>query len=283
MAVLSVDLANKSYNNIGAVILRPQQGCTRVELLRITLTGRPSPDVLADSLNKHCEMAGIQIILLDGPQGWRAFGTGLEHSRRCERELNTPAKTGLPGSVKPANYLGFVTFSIAVFDALTSRGWERLPSLYSPIASEARILIESFPLSAWRALGIRPLPAKGKCKQKDLDDCLAALNAIVPLEIPNIPNHDQLQALVAGLAGLAVERRHWKECTAVGLPPSMDGGHWREGFIVNPTRATPAVDSRETSGKSLGKSFVDPLVDHEAGSSPNCVKTDDQDLKLLSY
>jgi hypothetical protein len=257
VAVLSVDLANKSYDDIGVVILRQQQGRIRVALLPVALTGGPSPDVLAGFLNMHAETAGIRILLLDGPQGWMALGTGLAHSRRCERELNTPAKTGLPGSVKPANYLGFVTFSIAVFDALTDRGWKRLPSLHSPIASGTRILIESFPLSAWRALGLRPLPAKGKCKQKDLDDCLAALKAIVPLEMPGIPNHDQLQAVVAGLAGLAVERRDWRGCVVAGLPPSMDTGHWREGFIVNPTRATPAVGSgcRNTEESQISPTF----------------------------
>jgi len=246
MAVLSVDLANKSYADIGAVVLRHERDHIRAERLRVEPTGAPLPDVLAAFLNEYCEKAAIRILLLDGPQGWMAPATGLAHSRRCERELNTPAKTGLPGSVKPANYLGWVTFSIAVFDALTSRGWERLPSR-SPITQKAKVLIESFPLSAWRALNLTPLPAKRKCKKQDLDDCFAALKAIVPLQMSFVPNHDELQALVAGFAGLAVERNDWQRCAVAGLPPTMDAGSWREGFIVNPTRAV---------FKSVGTSVV---------------------------
>ena len=53
-------------------------------------------------------------MLLDGLQGWKNPANGLKHSRLCERILNTPAKTGILGRVKPVNYTKFVEFSIAV-------------------------------------------------------------------------------------------------------------------------------------------------------------------------
>jgi hypothetical protein len=49
-----------------------------------------------------------------------------------------------------------------------------------------------------------------------------------------MPTHDQLQAIVSGLAGLAIESNRWSDCAVEGVPPVFEGGHWREGYIVNP-------------------------------------------------
>ena len=54
--------------------------------------------------------------------GWKAGDNGLEHARVCERALASQGKTGLRGVTKPGNYVGFITFSIKLFDALESRG-----------------------------------------------------------------------------------------------------------------------------------------------------------------
>lgn len=150
--------------------------------------------------------------------------------------MNTPAKTGLPGFVKPANYREFVSFSIEVFDALCNVGWVRLSCVGAALHSNSRVVIESFPLSAWRSLGIAPLPSKPKTKSTELETRLLALGGILPLHLSGTPTHDQLQAVVAGLAGLAVERNAWKACAAAGLPPFAYDGCWREGFILNATR-----------------------------------------------
>jgi hypothetical protein len=37
---------------------------------------------------------GAAALLIDGPEAWKDPDNGLQHSRVCERELNTPAKTG---------------------------------------------------------------------------------------------------------------------------------------------------------------------------------------------
>jgi len=236
MAVLSVDLAYRKYADVGAVVLERGQGLIQCELLRIPLTGAPSPDALAEYLDRFCLQEGIRLLLLDGPQGWKGKDNGLTHSRRCERELNTPAKTGEPMSVKPANYGGFVRFSIAVYDALATRGWQRLSRVRSSLGPTRRVLIEAFPLSAWRSLRIAPLPAKARTRPAELASRLAALQELFPLRLSGAPTHDQLQAVVSGLAGLPLERNEWEACAVAGVPPVAEEGYWREGFIVNPVR-----------------------------------------------
>jgi hypothetical protein len=206
------------------------------ELLPIPLAGQPSPIDLARFLNQYCADVGARVLMLDGPQVWRAVDSALTHSRACERELNTPAKTGLPGFVKPANYRTFVSFSVGVFDALCNLGWTRLLRVGVALQLNSRVAIESFPSSAWHSLGIAPLPAKQKTKSPDFEPRLLALGSILPLHLSGRPTHDQLQAVVAGLAGLAIEMNAWNACAVAGLPPFACDGYWREGFIVNATR-----------------------------------------------
>jgi hypothetical protein len=235
VAIISVDLAYKTYSDVGAVVLREHRDHVCGELLPIPLAGQPSPADLARFLNQYCADAGVRVLLLDGPQGWKAVDSALADSRCCERELNTPAKTGLPGSVKPAAYLEFVSFSIQVFDEMCNLGWVRLSCVGAALHPKSRVVIESFPLSAWRSLRIAPLPAKRKTKAKDLEASLQALGGILTLHLSGTPTHDQLQAVVAGLAGLAVEKNNWNACVAAGVPPFADHGCWREGFILNAT------------------------------------------------
>ena len=239
VAVLSVDLAYKNYADVGAAVLERDQGLIQCQLVRIPLTGAPSPEALAEYLDRFCFREGIRLLLLDGPQGWKAKDNGLRHSRQCERKLNTPAKTGEPMSVKPANYGVFVSFSIAVYDALGARGWQRLSTVGSALEPTRRILIESFPLSAWRSLGIAPLPAKAKAQPADLASRVAELQELFPLRLSGTPTHDQLQAVVSGLAGLALEHNEWETCAVAGLPPALEEQYWREGFIVNVVRPDP--------------------------------------------
>lgn len=112
-----------------------------------------------------------------------------------------------------------------------------------PKNSRDHILIESYPYAAWKALGIRPLPAKRRATVCDLAEAFAALKAVAPVTVNRPPNHDQLQAIVGGLAGLALEARDQAGARIVGSTPRREGGHWREGFIVvpEPTRPWPNV------------------------------------------
>lgn len=234
VAILSVDLAYKTYSDIGLVVLDTEGGKIDCTAIKIPLEGDPLPDRLAEVIDDQSYERGIEIVLLDGPQGWKAENNGLIHSRVCERELNTPAKTGLPKTVKPANYRPFVMFSIAVFDSLTALGWSRLSTIHPGRLNRA--VIESFPLSAWRSLALSPLPAKSKTKSADITSRLASLEEVVPLSVSGTPTHDELQAIVSGLAGLALECGESQNCALSGISPSFEGGYWREGFIVKPTR-----------------------------------------------
>jgi hypothetical protein len=191
VAVLSVDLAYKKYRDIGAVILEQEgAGAIRYDLLTIPLSGVPSSSDLAEWINKTCLARGIRILLLDGPQSWKSSINGLKHSRQCERGLNTPAKTGEPMSVRPSGYAPFVSFLISIFDALSSFGWERLTACGNELQPTVRVLVESFPLSAWRSLGIKHLPAKRRSRAADLESRLAWLAEVFPISLRGTLNHD---------------------------------------------------------------------------------------------
>ena len=226
----------------------PPEPCISCEILTWNQTGleaTPDPDakfgsskvdaeILAGRLNHLCGTRNIRVILLDGPQAWKSRHNGLEHARVSERQLNTAAKTGLPGMVKPLSYRPFAEFCLDVYDALCRRGWRRLDTREQPGSPPERVLIESYPHAAWKSLGIKPLPSKRRAKISDLAEAFGALRAIVPIAVNRPPNHDQLQAIVAGLAGLSLDERNAAGARIVGAPPRREDGHWREGYIVLP-------------------------------------------------
>ena len=160
MTTVSIDLAYGDYADMGVAVINAAQSDLAVEFVGVALSGPPHPEHLARWLVGVCQHYGATVLLLDGPQGWKDAANGLEHSRQCERALNTPAKTGLPGEVKPKSYGRFVAFSITVFDALAAHGWARYTG-----AEQRRpgIACESFPLGAWRSLQLPPVPAKRGC------------------------------------------------------------------------------------------------------------------------
>jgi hypothetical protein len=151
-----------------------------------------------------------------------------------ERQLNTAAKTGLPGMVKPVTYRAFAEFCLDVYDGLCRRGWKRLEAVVQPGVAPERVLVESYPYAAWKSLGLKPLPSKRRCKVSDLAEAYGALRALIPFTTNRPPNHDQLQAIVGGLPGLALEEHNAAGARIVGRPPHREDGHWREGYIVLP-------------------------------------------------
>lgn len=253
MAVLSVDLACRRWSDLGVVVLSraasplsaPPVTCEIILLHPPGLDafrdqGPIDPEILAGRLNHLCAVRNIRILMLDGPQAWKSAENGLQHARVSERQLNTAAKTGLPGMVKPATYRSFAEFCMDVYDALCRRGWRRLQTQPQPdrpgpsAASPERVLVESYPHAAWKSLQLKPLPAKRRARVSDLAEAYAALRAVVPFTTNRPPNHDQLQAIVGGLPGLALEERNPAAMLIVGNPPHREQGHWREGFIVVP-------------------------------------------------
>lgn len=235
MRILSIDLAYRDYRDIGVALLEPGGAQVLVAFHPIRGFGVPLANATAEKIASRAAELEADIILVDGPQGWKDPNSPHPHSRVCERVLNTPAKTGLPGHVKPANYAPFVAFSIEVFNALDALGWPR----YGGAQTSARhTTVESFPLSAWRSLGLRILPAKAKATEQDIQDRLASLTAMFDLKVDQVPNHDELQALVSGLAGIALLRGDTNAFRIEGVAPFILDGTVREGVIVNPARRT---------------------------------------------
>ncbi|MGP8270134.1 MAG: hypothetical protein ACLQLH_08715 [Terracidiphilus sp.] len=270
MAILSVDLAFRRWTDLGIVVLdrvRAPQSLNRAEPgLRLQPLFSPpvesaqfpiaceiipslAPDadlgpgpvdanILAGRLNHLCAVRGIRVMMLDGPQAWKSSSNGLLHARVSERQLNTAAKTGLPGMVKPLTYRPFAEFCLDLYDALCRRGWRRLETRDQPGSpqdqNQERVLVESYPFAAWKSLGIKPLPSKRRARISDLAEAYGALRSLIPITTNRPPNHDQLQAIVGGLPGLALEEHNPAGARIVGNPPRREEGHWREGFIVLP-------------------------------------------------
>jgi hypothetical protein len=276
MAILSVDLAYRSWNDLGVVVLDRDRNWKAPAGSALGLLGTPirceifpsladpgetgplvtqriDPNILAGRLNHLCTQKNIRVLLLDGPQAWKSRHNGLEHARVSERQLNCAAKTGLPGMVKPITYRAFAEFCVDVYDALCRRGWRRLetrdrPSIDQPCAGSERVLIESYPHAAWKSLGLKPLPSKRRCRVSDLAEAYAALNALMPFTTNRPPNHDQLQAIVGGIPGLALDEHNAAAAKIVGNPPCREDGQWREGFIVLPLPPVVAPGSVRISG-----------------------------------
>ncbi len=236
--VVSIDLAKKSWASNGLVVLRGSRDRIDCELVSLENdSDPPTAEALAERLDRLAGEAGARVLLVDGPQAWKAEHSELEHQRRCEKAVATPGKTAAPGVVKPGSWTGFAELSIELFDRLGERGWARLPRAEAG-ADEGRFVLESFPTAGWRGLGLKPLPGKGRLRKAELADevarRLAQLTALHPLRVSGTPSHDELQALVAGLAGVALAGGHRDYYAVVGSPPHRDAGFWREGYIVCP-------------------------------------------------
>jgi Protein of unknown function (DUF429) len=271
MPILSVDLAYRRWTDLGVVILDRDRNWKAPAGSALDLIGPPihceifpsladpgetgrlvtqriDPNILAGRLNHLCTQRNIRVLLLDGPQAWKSRHNGLEHARVSERQLNCAAKTGLPGMVKPITYRAFAEFCVDVFDGLCRRGWRRLETSEQPCPGNERVLIESYPHAAWKSLGLKPLPSKRRCRVSNLAEAYAALNALMPFTTNRPPNHDQLQAIVGGIAGLALDEHNAAAAKIVGNPPCREDGQWREGFIVLPLPPVIAPASVHLSG-----------------------------------
>lgn len=260
MPVLSVDLAYRRWSDVGIVVLDrvpsaatpsaipPATHPINCQIIPSSAAGEPDgpidAEVLAGRLNHLATVRGIRVMMLDGPQAWKSVSNGLEHARVSERQLNTSAKTGLPGMVKPITYRPFAEFCLDVYDALCRRGWQRLNTNGKSASLQNRVLVESYPHAAWKSLGLKPLPSKRRARVSDLAQAYHDLFTLVPFTTDRPPNHDQLQAIVGGLAGLDLEVSNTAAVRIVGNPPRREGGHWREGYIVLPLPPRCPADFR---------------------------------------
>lgn len=238
-SVLSIDLAHTTVRNVGICLLEEEHGRIASSIFlrpsQIGIADPPDPVSFGAAIFKFCLHERVHLVLLDGPQAWKDPANGLLHSRVCEKLLNAPAKTGVFGQVKPANYTKFVEFSISVFANLIGRGATLATNPIVEPMPNGLLALESLPLSAWRKLKIDPVPAKSKATLLDCESRFEDLRRSFELACePRPASHDELQALVAGLAGIAIVGRKPNGYVAEGAPPFQHKGHWVEGFIVNP-------------------------------------------------
>jgi hypothetical protein len=266
--VLSIDLAYTSYAKFGACLIegvgRPPWRVEFVKPEALGLAGEPRPADCAAALARFAAAEEIDFLLLDGPQGWkdpRLPGA----SRACDRQLNCPARVGVPGQVVPANYRGFVEFSIDLFTALTRR-WG-MPLLRRGLRPRAGVVVaESFPHAAWKGLGLPPLPAKSRCSAEKIHHFNELLFWRLDFDPVFTASHDELQAAAAAVAGpaLASSREegfsdHARGYRLVGVDPVPgEGKHYLEGLVVLPAPWKPIG---EEPSAAPPEAAVDSLID----------------------
>lgn len=230
--ILSVDLAYKRHADIGVALLEARDSRVGATIIDALLADPPHPHTFADWLHALARQHDVAGIAIDGPLGWKAPGTEAEHCRMSEKSVRAPGKTGLPpDGVKPRTYLAFTEFSIALFERLTTIYGYPLPGT----ESSTRFVTETFPTAAWRSLGLTPVPGKGRTSPAELQAAIERLGERVTLTIDRVPTHDQLQAVVGGLAPLAYAGGETSRVTLAGVPPHRLDGSWREGYIMIPS------------------------------------------------
>jgi hypothetical protein len=247
--VVSVDLALRRGAELGVAVLRVAgagagaraEGASggvagiAADLVAPPFDAVPPPEALAAWLDEVARGHGASLLCVDGPSAWKSPASALPHARRAERLLNTPGKTGCaPDGVKPRGYLAFTRASIALFEALGARGW-RFPEDATAVGAPPRVptMVETFPTAAWRRLGLAALPGRARGAEV-VRRALEALRAVVRLDLDAVPTHDQLQAVVGGLAGVWWLRGEMARVELVGAPPVRGGHGWEEGWILVP-------------------------------------------------
>ncbi len=244
MAVLSIDLASKAYADFGFCLLT--DGMARLEFPgsgELGLEGRPHASELARAISQLCSREAVSVVLIDGPQGWRWPESPIRHMRLCERVLNTPARTGPPGEVKPSTYLPFVRFSIDLFHHLRQDyAWSLLVEDW-PKISGCRWLVETFPSAGWGLLGLTRLPGKNRSRRIDLEPWRRGLSETTGFDLPPGLSHDQLQAAVAILAGRAIAEGDVAGIIMAGMDPIITpSGLVHEGWIALPMAGRQTAD-----------------------------------------
>jgi hypothetical protein len=234
--VLSIDLASRKYSDNGIVFL-PSDSYTPdfVKPSELGLSGKPNIADFAYAINEYCEQKNVSVLLLDGPQGWKSPKTEIEHMRFCERVLNTPAKTGPIGYVKPKTYLRYIAFSISLFHSLrVDYKWNLFTDDWAS-SRPKRWIVESFPSSAWQTLGLEKLPTKSKTKARQLTKWKKDLALVTGYEMETRISHDELQAAVVLPAGQAIAETNPDGVVLSGMNPTvLRSGDVLEGWIVTP-------------------------------------------------
>jgi predicted kinase len=195
--------------------------------------GRPSARDLANSIDAYARRHSIAAISIDGPQGWRDPARPLDEGvgRQCERDSRTPGKTGDRGITFPRTYLGWTTMAIELFDLLSAKPGVVVANEAAAgqdDSARAYLLLECFPTSTWRTLGLQPLPSKAK--RPNVEMWAEQLGRATGLSIPRGLGHDDLQAVVSALPAAALLGAPLLALSR-GLAARKLDGHTIEGLI----------------------------------------------------
>jgi len=245
--VLGVDLASSSWSKNGNALLGFDTGTRQWINAQTGVLNWPrktiSSDLMAETLNSFALERKVAAMSLDGPQGWRdpaASPTRKGVGRWCEFVCKTQGKTGCFGNTYPPNQVGWIAFTIRVFENLLSRPHiklvnDPLQSRVNPPAAGQYYILECFPASVWRQSGLDPLPGHRKAPPDVVERFSGDLATAYGLPSQVMTrNHDDLQAVVGALPAAALlggpcravakgEPAQWVKTSS---PP-----HWVEGLI----------------------------------------------------
>ena len=239
-AVLGIDLASARWTFNGSALLEyhAHSGViTRVVPGAIAWPAADTPltpQNLAAVIHAFAVREHVRAVALDGPHGWRNPFTPADApgvGRRCEYLCRTQGKTGVYPQTYPGTQFAWIDFCVQVFDALLAQPGVRLADVPAA-ASAGYVVLECFPTSIWRASGLKPLPAKAKRPNVQAHyDALAAAYVLPPAQVTS---HDNLQAIVAALAGAGAiggPVQALPRGETAWMAEHTDGLHRVEGFI----------------------------------------------------
>jgi hypothetical protein len=207
--VLGVDLASTRWSNVGTALVSYSADATAATAVEINPVAWPTHEevtstALTETLDIFLRAREVAAVSIDGPQGWRDPDAPISQGmgRACEKSARTPGKTGTPGITWPRKQVGWITFSIRVFDELLGRPHARLINDLKCRRLEpprgGYWVLECFPTATWRSSGLLPLPAKGKRPSVVAFSNLLRVCWKLP-ESATTSDHDGLQAIVASL------------------------------------------------------------------------------------
>lgn len=235
---LSIDLASRRYRDFGIALRR--EGDPTVTTLQpddLGLEDPPEPEAFAAAVNDFTWAEELDLLLLDGPQGWRHPDSPIEHMRLSERVFNTPGKTGVPGNAKPGTFLNYIQFSIDTFHHLRlDHGWSLLTEDWAD-REQRRWAVEVYPSVAWSLLGLDRLP--GKSRKAELEPWRKNLARVTGYILPKDLTHDELQAAVVLPLGTAINEKRPDLALLAGVDPIIEDGIVYEGLIASPRLTAP--------------------------------------------
>lgn len=290
MKVLGVDLASRSWRDIGFAEIAfdsgdpPSWGAAVPDCV-VRPTTALTPHALADLIDEYARDHEIAAVALDGPQGWRQPNAPPRRGvgRWCEYEARTQGKTGEYGHTYPQTQHGWIAFCVEVFDRLLGLGHCTLvddpaATRLQPLERGRYYLLEVFPTSTWRGLGLRPLPGHANAPPHVVAHYAGLLRARLGLpQAPATNHHDNLQALVASLAGAALlggpcsALARGRPSIRVTTTPTVPA-HRAEGLIWDAVLGDQAAMVEATVAPAVGLA-----VEDEAGDRENPILPDDRD------